>query len=116
VRGGGYLPFSDVVKNAIYRWKEGEGEKVLLQPSGYTGTALFAEAEPGSNGLAIDPAGRLVFARHGDRQVARFEPDGSITVLADRYEGKRLNSPNDLVFHSSGDLYFTDPPFGLPGG
>jgi gluconolactonase len=115
VRDGGYLLFSDVVKNAIYRWKDGEGEEVLLERSGYSGTARFAGSEPGSNGLAIDAAGRLVFARHGDRQIARLEPDRSITVLADRYEGKRLNSPNDLVFHSSGDLYFTDPPFGLPG-
>jgi gluconolactonase len=103
------------VKNGIYRWKEGEGEEVFLKPSGYTGTERFRGAEPGSNGLAIDAAGRLVFARHGDRQIARLEPDGSIAVLADRYGGKRLNSPNDLVFHSSGDLYFTDPPFGLPG-
>jgi gluconolactonase len=115
VRDGGYLLFSDVVKNGIYRWKEGEGEEVFLEPSGYSGTEQFAGAEPGSNGLAIDAAGRLVFARHGDRQIARLEPDGSITVLADRYRGKQLNSPNDLVFHSSGDLYFTDPPFGLPG-
>jgi gluconolactonase len=115
VRAGGYLLFSDVVKNAIYRWKEGEGESTLLMPSGYTGTAPFTGAEPGSNGLAIDGAGRLVFARHGDRQIARLEPDGRITILAERYQGKRLNSPNDLVFHSSGDLYFTDPPFGLPG-
>jgi gluconolactonase len=115
VRDGGYLLFSDVVKNGIYRWKEGEGEEVFLQPSGYTGPGRFAGAEPGSNGLAIDAAGRLVFARHGDRQIARLELDGSIAVLADRYQGRRLNSPNDLVFHSSGDLYFTDPPFGLPG-
>jgi gluconolactonase len=115
VRDGGYLLFSDVVKNGIYRWKDGEGEEAFLEPSGYTGTARFAGAEPGSNGLAVDAAGRLVFARHGDRQIARLEPDGSVTVLADRYQGNRLNSPNDLVFHSGGDLYFTDPPFGLPG-
>ena len=114
-RDGGYLLFSDVVKNAIYRWKEGEGDEVFLQPGGYTETARLPGAEPGSNGLAIDAAGRLVFARHGDRQIARLEPDGTITVLADRYQGKRLNSPNDLVVHSGGDLYFTDPPFGLPG-
>lgn len=114
VRNGGYLLFSDVVKNAIYRWKSGEGESVFLQPSGYTGSARFAGAEPGSNGLALDGAGRLVFARHGDRQIARREPDGHTIVLADRYRGKRLNSPNDLTVHSSGAVYFTDPPFGLP--
>jgi gluconolactonase len=74
----------------------------------------FAGIEPGSNGLALDSQGRLVFARHGDRQIVRREPDGRITVLADRYRGKRLNSPNDLVYRSDGALYFTDPPFGLP--
>lgn len=114
VRDGGYLLFSDVVQNAIYRWKEGEGERVFLQPSGYTGRARFSGKEPGSNGLAIDPEGRLVFARHGDRSIARLEPDGRATVLAERYRGRRVNSPNDLVFRSNGDLYFTDPPFGLP--
>ncbi len=114
-RDGGYLLFSDVVRNAIYRWKNGEGERVFLESSGYSGTTPFPGAEPGSNGLAIDAAGRLIFARHGDRQIARLEPDGRATVLASRYQGKRLNSPNDLVLHSSGDLYFTDPPFGLPG-
>lgn len=115
VRDSGYLLFSDVVKNGIYRWKEGEGERVFFERSGYSGSAPFSGAEPGSNGLAIDPAGRLVFARHGDRQIARLEPGGRTTVLVERYRGKRINSPNDLVFHSSGDLYFTDPPFGLPG-
>jgi gluconolactonase len=114
VRQGGYLLFSDVVKNAIYRWREGEGERVFLQPSGYTGTAPFPGAEPGSNGLAIDPHGRLVFARHGDRAVARLESGGKATLLVQRYRGRRINSPNDLVFRSNGDLYFTDPPFGLP--
>jgi gluconolactonase len=114
VRNGAYLLFSDVVKNAIYRWKDGEGERVFLQPSGYTGSAPFTGGEPGSNGLAIDSRGRLVFAKHGDRQIARLEPEGRITVLVDRYQGKRINSPNDLVFKSNGDLYFTDPPFGLP--
>ena len=114
VRDGGYLLFSDVVKNAIYRWKAGEGERVFLRPSGYTGAAPFAGKEPGSNGLAIDPQGRLVYARHGDREIVRREPDGATTVLAREYRGRRINSPNDLVFHSSGDLYFTDPPFGLP--
>jgi gluconolactonase len=68
----------------------------------------------GSNGLALDPAGRLVLAQHGDRRIARLERDGSITVLADRHGGRRLNSPNDLVYAANGELYFTDPPFGLP--
>jgi gluconolactonase len=115
VRDGGYLLFSDVVKNAIYRWKDGEGERVLLPRSGYAGTRPFAGREPGSNGLAIDPDGRLVFCQHGERRIVRREADGRITVLADRYQGHRLNSPNDLVFRTNGDLYFTDPPFGLPG-
>ncbi len=115
VRNGGYLLFSDVVKNAIYRWKEGEGESVLLARSGYAGRQPFAGREPGSNGLAIDPDGRLVFCQHGERRILRREPDGRLTVLVDRYQRKRLNSPNDLVFKANGDLYFTDPPFGLPG-
>ena len=114
VRDGGYLLFSDVVKNTIYRWKKDEGETVFLQPSGYSGPGPFTGPEPGSNGLAIDPRGRLVFCQHGDRRIARRETDGRLTVLAERFGGKRLNSPNDLVFKSNGDLYFTDPPFGLP--
>jgi gluconolactonase len=114
VSAGGYLLFSDVVKNAIYRWRRGEGDSLFLQPSGYTGKAPFPGAEPGSNGIAVDPEGRLVFCQHGDRRIVRREPDGRITVLVERYQGKRINSPNDLVFRSNGDLYFTDPPFGLP--
>jgi gluconolactonase len=115
VSSGQYLLFSDVARNTIYKWKEGQGESVFLSPSGYTGAAPFTGPEPGSNGLALDPSGRLVFCQHGNRSISRREPDGSLTVLADRYQGKRLNSPNDLVFRSNGDLYFTDPPFGLPG-
>ena len=115
VGDGGYLLFSDVVRNTIYRWKQGEGERVFLRRSGYTGAAPFRGPEPGSNGLALDGEGRLVFCRHGDRSIARLERDGRITTLADRFGGRRLNSPNDLVFRSNGDLYFTDPPFGLPG-
>jgi gluconolactonase len=114
VREGGYLLFSDVVRNTIFRWKEGEGETVFLRSSGYTGAAPFSGKEPGSNGLAIDPLGHLVFCQHGDRRISRRESDGRLTIVADRFEGKRLNSPNDLVFKSDGDLYFTDPPFGLP--
>jgi gluconolactonase len=70
--------------------------------------------QPGSNGLTFDPQGRLTVCQHGERRVIRIEPTGAITVLADRYQGKRLNSPNDLVYKKDGALYFTDPPFGLP--
>jgi gluconolactonase len=88
--------------------------KPVLKPSGYTGKTPFEGLEPGSNGLTYDPQGRLVLAEHGDRRVARLERNGRKTTLVDRFEGKRINSPNDLVFKSNSDLYFTDPPFGLP--
>lgn len=113
-RAGGYLLFSDVPNNSIIRWKAGEGANVFLKPSGYTGAEPFTGREPGSNGLTFDAEGRLVFCQHGDRRISRLEKDGSRTVLVDKYQGKRLNSPNDLIFKSNGDLYFTDPPFGLP--
>lgn len=113
-RKGGYLLFSDVPRNSIIKWKAGEGASVFLKPSGYTGKEPFTGREPGSNGLTYDTEGRLVLNQHGDRRVVRIEKDGKWTTLADNYQGKRLNSPNDLVFKSNGDLYFTDPPFGLP--
>jgi len=109
------LLFSDLPSNAILRWKAGEGLTTYLSPSGYTGAAPFTGREPGSNGLAFDSQGRLTFCQHGDRRIVRLEKGGTLTVLADRYDGKRLNSPNDLTFKSNGDIYFTDPPFGLPG-
>lgn len=109
------LLFSDVPRNGVFRWKEGSGVTQVIKGSGYTGTAIFAGREPGSNGLVFDREGRLVMCQHGNRRIVRREPDGRETVLADRYQGKRLNSPNDLVFAPNGDLYFTDPPFGLPG-
>lgn len=115
IKSDGCLLFSDVPQNVVYRWKQGEGITVFLKPSGYTG-ATARGGEPGSNGLTVDAQGRLVLCQHGDRRVARLEKDGRFTVLADRYQGKRLNSPNDLVFHSNGDLYFTDPPYGLLKG
>jgi gluconolactonase len=111
----GYLLFSDIPNNAVMKWQEGPGVSVFLQPSGYTG-ATPRGGEQGSNGLTLDSAGRLVLCQHGDRRIARREPEGRWTTLVDRYEGKRLNSPNDLVFKSNGDLYFTDPPYGLPKG
>src|SRR6266540_2547841 len=113
VRNGALL-FSDVPRNVILQWKEGAGVTERVRVSGYSGTEPFAGREPGSNGLVFDRQGRLVTCQHGDRRIVRREPDGRVTVIADRYEGKRLNSPNDLVFKSNGDLYFTDPPFGLP--
>jgi gluconolactonase len=109
------LLFSDVPRNAILRWKEGAGAAQFLRPSGYTGNEPFQGREPGSNGLVFDRGGRLVMCQHGNRRIVRRDLDGSLTVLADRYQGKRLNSPNDLVYKSDGALYFTDPPFGLPG-
>jgi gluconolactonase len=113
-RKKGYLLFSDIPNNSVYKWQDGNGESMFLKPSGYTGKQPFDGPEPGSNGLTYDPQGRLVLAEHGDRRVARLERNGRKTTLADRYQGKRLNSPNDVVFKSNGDLYFTDPPFGLP--
>lgn len=114
-RAGKYLLFSDVPTNSIIKWKAGEGPSVYLKPSGYTGNEPFTGREPGSNGLTFDQEGRLVFCQHGDRRISRLEKDGSRTTLVENYQGKRLNSPNDLVYKSNGNLYFTDPPFGLPG-
>jgi gluconolactonase len=113
-RNGGYLLFSDIPNNSVFKWQEGKGVSLFLKPSGYTGKAQFAGREPGSNGLTFDADGRLVLCEHGNRRIARLEEDGTRTTLANRYKGKRLNSPNDLAFKSNGDLYFTDPPFGLP--
>lgn len=114
VAEGGYLLFSDIPNNAVMKWKGGEGISEFLKPAGYTGQAPRG-GEPGSNGLALDREGRLILCQHGDRQVARLEKDGSFTVLVDNFQGKRLNSPNDLALKSNGDLYFTDPPYGLVG-
>jgi gluconolactonase len=108
------LLFSDVPRNRVFRWQEGKGVTVFLNPSGYTGR-IPRGGEPGSNGLLIDSDGKLVLCQHGDRRVARLESDGSFKTLADRYQGKRFNSPNDGVYRSNGDLYFTDPPYGLLG-
>jgi gluconolactonase len=121
----GFLIFSDIPANVIDKWNPQDGTvSVFLEKSG------FAGADPGdagyqlnnghavvtlygSNGITLDKEGRVTYCQHGDRAVMRLEKDGKRTVLADRYEGKRLNSPNDLVYKSDGSLYFTDPPYGL---
>ncbi len=110
----GRVLFSDIPKNMIWEWSDKGGLKEFIKPSGYTGKEKFTGKEPGSNGLAFGPDGALHMCMHGDRRVAKWV-DGKFVTLADKYEGKRLNSPNDLVFHSSGAIYFTDPPYGLPG-
>jgi gluconolactonase len=112
----GYLLFSDPNNNRIYRWDPDGQVSVYRTNSGYTGMDIAEYGQPGSNGLAIDGEGRLTIDEHGNRRVTRLEKNGVLTVLADRYQGKRLNSPNDLVYKSDGALYFTDPPFGLPRG
>ena len=109
------LLFSDVPRNTIYQWKEGDTvASIFMKPSGYTGVAKYG-GEPGSNGLAMDANGKLYFCEHGDRRVSYLTPDGGKRTLADNFEGKRFNSPNDLAIASNGDVYFTDPPYGLPG-
>lgn len=114
VRDGGYLLFSDPNNNLIYRWSPDDGVSVYRTHSGYTGMNIGEYDQPGSNGLTLDKEGRLTINEHGNRRVTRLEKNGQLTVLADKYQGKRLNSPNDLVYRSDGALYFTDPPFGLP--
>lgn len=111
------LLFSDVLTNTIYKWTEEKGKEVYLTPSGYTGT-VPRSGEMGSNGLILDKDGRLVLCQHGNRQMAWMDadladPKPSYKTIADNYQGKKLNSPNDAVYRSNGDLFFTDPPYGL---
>jgi len=111
----GCLLFSDIPHNRVHRWQPGKGLDVFMEPAGFTGPAEYGR-ERGSNGLTLDREGRLVLCEHGDRRISRLEPGGGKKTLADSYQGKRLNSPNDAVVHSSGAIYFTDPPYGLPQG
>ncbi len=117
-KNGGFLLFSDPNSNTIYKYKPNGNEpgelSVFRTPSGYSGADIAEYGQPGSNGLTLDPQGRLTINQHGNHRVVRVENDGSDTVLADSYQTKRLNSPNDLVFRSDGTLFFTDPPFGFP--
>jgi gluconolactonase len=115
VPSGGYLLFSDIPNNTVFKWKEDEGLRVFMRPAGYSGPEPPGD-ELGTNGLLLDAAGNLVVCDHGNRMVAQVDTvKFTRTPLADRYQGKRLNSPNDAVFKSNGDLYFTDPPYGLRG-
>jgi gluconolactonase len=114
VRAGNYLLFSDPNHNTIYRYTEGGELSVFRDKSGYDAADIAEYGQPGSNGLTLDAKNRLTINEHGRRRVSRLEPDGTVTVLAEKFRGKRLNSPNDLVYRSDGAVYFTDPPFGLP--
>lgn len=111
------LLFSDVPQNTIYKWTETNGKEIYLQPSGYTDTAKRG-GETGSNGLTLDKNGHLILTQCGNRQIARMEasldqPKAVYTSLADNYEGKKFNSPNDVVINGRGEIFFTDPPYGL---
>jgi gluconolactonase len=111
----GALLFSSPNTNAIYRLDPDVGKvTVFRSKSGYTGVDIGRYTQPGSNGLTFSPDGLLTMCQHGNRRILRVNPHGDTTVLADAYDGKRLNSPNDLVYRSDGTVYFTDPPFGLP--
>src|SRR5262250_167121 len=113
----GTLLFAVIPANLIEQWSEEKGAQVFMERSGYTGSEPYGGPEPGSNGMTLDKDGRVSVAGHGRRNVWRLETldsQGQITVLADSYQGKKLNSPNDLVYKSDGSLYFTDPPYGLP--
>ncbi len=117
---GRSLLFSDVPRNRVYKWNEHDGLSVFLEPAGYTGKTPRG-GEPGSNGLLMDPQGRLVLCQHGDRRLSRLgislrNPKPIYEALATSHDGKRFNSPNDACYSRNGDLYFTDPPYGLEKG
>ena len=115
LKGEQAVLFSDIPRNRVMRFKDGEGLSVFLEPAGFTGPGRYGK-ERGSNGLSLDRQGHLISCEHGDRRVSRLTPGGGKRTVADNYRGKRFNSPNDCAVHSSGAIYFTDPPYGLPGG
>src|SRR5690606_20296865 len=117
VEGHQMLLFSNIPSNSIYKWTQRKGAELYLEPSGYTGDSPRG-GETGSNGLLLHPDGHLVLCQHGDRRMAKMatlldDPKSDFVTLADNYKGKKFNSPNDAVYKSNGDLYFTDPPYGL---
>jgi len=112
----GHLMFADIPSNSIRKAEPNGSVSLWLQPSGYRGQEPYGGKEPGTNGMTLDPKGRLTVAGHAARNIMRFEsmdPHGAVTILADSYKGQKLNSPNDLVYAHDGSLYFTDPPYGL---
>jgi gluconolactonase len=113
-KAGNYLLFSDPNENRIYKYSSDGQLSLFRDNSGYEGDDIAEYRQPGSNGLAFDPQSRLSINQHGNRRVVRLEADGTPSIIAERFEGKRLNSPNDLVYRSDGALFFTDPAFGLP--
>jgi len=116
VDAGGYLLFTDVPQNVIWRWSEVEGLSEFMRPSGFDGEDGSHLREPGANGLVIEPSGTLLMCDHGNRSLSRVDLAArEKTIVVDRFEGRRFNSPNDLVIHQSGAVYFTDPPYGLEG-
>ena len=113
------LVFSDVPTNTVYKWTEADSIEVYLKPSGYTGESDSNSDEEGSNGLALSPDGKLVLCQHGDRRLAAMDaplrsPQSKFTSVADNYQGKKFNSPNDVAVRKNGDYFFTDPPYGMP--
>ncbi len=119
IENGDYLLFSDIPNNKVYKLDAQNDTITYLNPSGFSGESFSGE-EPGSNGLLLSPEGDLVLMQHGNRQVAKMNapisnPQENYTALVDHYEGSRFNSPNDGCYDSMGNLYFTDPPYGLPG-
>ena len=110
---GQFLVFSEIPSNTVMKWVEGEGVSKWFSPSGYTGISDYG-LEPGSNGLMFDPEGQLISCEHGDRRLSIMIKQGGKKTLADNYDGKRFNSPNDVTRATNGNLYFTDPPYGLP--
>lgn len=111
------LLFSDVLRNVVHKWTPGKGLEDYLRPSGYTGATPRGE-ELGSNGLLLDREGRLILCQHGDRRLTRMDapldqPAPRFVMLAAQYQGKKFNSPNDAVMRSNGDIFFTDPPYGM---
>lgn len=112
----GYLLFAEIPSNTIRKWTPGGQVTTFMEACGYKGKTAYNGPEPGSNGMTLDRQGRLTAAGHAQRDVWRLETldaSSTPTILADSFEGKKLNSPNDLVYRSDGSLYFTDPPYGL---